>query len=320
MNIPDQPIDLVYTWVDDSFPGYSDTLARYADAPRDRDPNRTRDNLDTLRFSLRSVWQHLPDVRSIYIFTCRPQVPSWLDTSHPRIKLVHHDEVIAARYLPTFNSFCIVSHLHLLPGVSRQFLYFEDDVLANSDDLMGAMYAPDGRPWVHLESRKVVPHCKLDTATASPWNLSLANADDALTKRFGAKTRRHIIHGPQILDCDQMDLMCQEFPDLIEATRTAKFRSGKTIPPEFLARHLALETGAASLAPCDLSHRVQGYTSVENLRLWTWLQINRINRRKPLSITLNDSFGETPNPKVETMVKKQLETWFPDPAPWELPT
>jgi hypothetical protein len=159
----------------------------------------------------------------------------------------------------------------------------------------------------------------LDKNTSSPWNLSLANANDALTKRFGAKTRRHIIHGPQILDCDQMDLMCQEFSDLVETTRTAKFRSCNTIPPEFLARHLALETGAASLAPSALSNKVQGYASVENLRLWTWYQINRINRRKPMSITLNDSFGDTPNPKVETMVKRQLESWFPDPAPWELP-
>ena len=51
----DTPIDVVYTWVDDTFPGYAEELARHAGKPADRNPNRTRDNLDLLRYSLRSL-------------------------------------------------------------------------------------------------------------------------------------------------------------------------------------------------------------------------------------------------------------------------
>ena len=71
-----EPIDIVYTWVDDSFPGYLDELNRYTDTAHDTNPNRTRDNLDVIRYSLRSVARHAPWVRRIYLLTCRPQVPA----------------------------------------------------------------------------------------------------------------------------------------------------------------------------------------------------------------------------------------------------
>ena len=31
-------IDVVYTWVDDTFPGYAEQLSRYADVPADTTP------------------------------------------------------------------------------------------------------------------------------------------------------------------------------------------------------------------------------------------------------------------------------------------
>jgi hypothetical protein len=59
-NSPDEPIDVVYTWVDDQQPGYRELLSRYAKTKHDSDPARTRDNLDTLRFSLRSLQRYAP--------------------------------------------------------------------------------------------------------------------------------------------------------------------------------------------------------------------------------------------------------------------
>ena len=114
-----EPIDLVFTWVDDSFPGYREAMNKYVADPHDLNPNRTRDNLDVIRYSMRSVAKNLPWVRRIYLVSMRPQVPRWLDVNHPRISLVHHDQIMDAGVLPTFNSFAIVSHLHLLPDLSR---------------------------------------------------------------------------------------------------------------------------------------------------------------------------------------------------------
>jgi len=312
-----EPIDIVYTWVDDSFAGYLEVLNRYVTDKRDTNPNRTRDNLDVIRYSMRSVARNLPQIRKIYFVSCRPQVPDWLDAEHPQIEVVHHDQIMQADILPTFNSFCIVSHLHLLPGLSRRFIYVEDDMLMMSPDVMGAMFAPDGRPYVHLEPMRVVPLDKLNPATSSPWNLALANADAALAERFGPGPRRHVIHGPQVMDVDVCEQMCRDYANLIFATRESRFRHGTNVPPEWLARHLAAETGAAVRADWALSQKLQGYVSLENFAPWTWWQMQRVTRRKPLSITLNDSFETAPNPRVEAMVKTRLDQWFPDPAPWE---
>ena len=312
-----EPIDVVYTWVDDKWPGYAGMLASYARDKRDASPDRTRDNLDIIRYSMRSVARNLPGIRRIHLVTCRPQVPEWLDASHPIINLVHHDEIMAPEYLPTFNSFAIVSHLHLLPGVSRRFLYIEDDMLVMSPGAMAAMFAPDGRPYVHLKNMRVVPRDKLDSATASPWNLALANADSALSQRFGAGPRQHLIHGPRIMDAVAAATACVEYEALIEATRRSRFRRGDNVPPEFLISHFAAESGAAAYADRALSRQVQGYVPLEDMALLTWAQFLAVERRRPMTMTLNDNFGSRPNPRVERMVRKRLLRWFPDPAPWE---
>ena len=219
--------------------------------------------------------------------------------------------------LPTFNSFCIVSHLHMLPGLSRRFFYIEDDMLAMSPGFGDALFAPDGRPYVHLKPVKVTPRARLNPQSASPWNLSLANADAALSERFGPGPRNHLIHGPQLMDVDVCQQMERDFADLIATTRASRFRGTDNVPPEFLSRHLALETGQAVRAPRKLSRQVQGYVSLENTLPWTWFQLVAPARRRPLSMTLNDSFGDAPNPRVEALVRARLNTWFPHPSPFE---
>ena len=311
-----KPMDIVYTWVDDSFPGYLEELNRYADDPRDLNPNRTRDNLEVVRFSLRSVARNCPWVRRIHFVTCRPQVPAWLDAGHPMINVVHHDRLMDRKILPTYNSFCIVSHLHLIPDVTDQFVYMEDDMLAMAPGMADALFAADGRPQAHLQPKPI--RQDLDPAKDSPWNLALATADRALAARFGGgQGRRHIIHGPQVMDVANSRAMCDAFAAEIATTRASRFRGGDNVPPEVLNQHHGIETGAFAEAPWSLSNDLQGYVSIENFAPWTWWQLKRINARKPLSITLNDSFGDRPNPRVVAMVRAQLDRWFPDPAPWE---
>ncbi|MDF0600035.1 stealth conserved region 3 domain-containing protein [Psychromarinibacter sp. C21-152] len=311
-------MDIVYTWVDDSFPGYLEELNRYADDPRDLNPNRTRDNLDLIRYSMRSVARNCPWLRRIHLVTCRPQVPPWLDVDHPKINLVHHDRIIAPANLPTYNSFCIVSHLHRIPDVTERFAYLEDDMLVMSPDWRDAMVAADGRMQVHLSKRRV--RQDHDPAKASPWNLALATADRALAARFGGGTgRRHVIHGPQLWEVPVAKAMCADFAQAIATTRRSRFRAPDNVPPEFLLQHYAVETGHAVVAPDRLSNAVEGYVSIENFAPITRWELWKLTRRKPLTVTLNDSFGQRPNPRVVAMVRRQLALWFPDPAPWEKP-
>eukprot|EP00762_Andalucia_godoyi_P002468 ANDGO_02653.mRNA.1 Exopolysaccharide phosphotransferase SCO2594 len=94
--------------------------------------SRFRDN-DELLYSLRSVEKYAPWVRRIYIVT-NGQVPAWLNTDHPKIRIVSHEEIFVNKsHLPTFSSPSIEAHLHRIPGLSKKFLYLNDDIMFGSE-------------------------------------------------------------------------------------------------------------------------------------------------------------------------------------------
>ena len=89
-------------------------------------------NWDELRYSMRSIHMYAPWVRRIFLVVSGPsQVPAWLNTSHPNISIVFHEQLFddPDNDLPTFNSNAIESALHRIPGLSNLFLYFNNDVL-----------------------------------------------------------------------------------------------------------------------------------------------------------------------------------------------
>ena len=189
-------------------------------------------------------------------------------------------------------------------------------MLAMSPDLLSHLQGLDGRPVVNLGQHWITPRDELNPATSSPWNLALSNIDIAL-RDFGEGPRRHIIHGPQLIDRDVMAEAEARYADLFAVTRAKRFRSGVAIPPEVFVPHYALATGQAVQASDAAARRVEGYASIENFLPLSWWQLKRLERRKPLSITLNDSFGARPNARVVAMVREHLNRWFPTPAPFE---
>ncbi|SDU33675.1 stealth conserved region 3 domain-containing protein [Stappia sp. ES.058] len=309
-------IDVVYTWVDDMFPGYAETLEQFATTRHDTNPNRTRDNLEMLRYSLRSLERHVPFVRRVHLLTCRPQVPEWLNTDHPDITVMHHDEIMAPEILPTFNSFAIISHLAKLPCVSEHFLYCEDDMLFLSKAHLSDFVQDDGRLRVFAKNRDAPVHAKTRPGD-SPWNLSLANANAALDRAFGPRRRKFLAHGPRLIERRSFEEMCNRFGHEIAATRASRFRGGDNVPPEYLYPHYLLETEEAVLASDAETRRVAGYASIDNFLPWTWLQLARLDRLRPVTATLNDNFNDRPNPRVVAHVRNRLNRWFPEPSRFE---
>ncbi|KAG5478524.1 hypothetical protein LSCM4_04757 [Leishmania orientalis] len=77
----------------------------------------------------------VPLVRRVYlVLSDEDQVPEWLDAeAFPELRVVTHADIFsaeeAAQVLPTMNSNVIESGLHRIPGISRFFLYFNNDML-----------------------------------------------------------------------------------------------------------------------------------------------------------------------------------------------
>lgn len=102
--------------------------------------NRYRDS-DELRYSLRSLEKYAPWIRRVYLVTDN-QIPSWLDLSYDRIKMISHTDIFPNRsHLPVFSSPAIETHLHRIPGLSKKFIYFNDDVFLGSPVLPEDFYS-----------------------------------------------------------------------------------------------------------------------------------------------------------------------------------
>lgn len=312
------PVDIVITWVDDRWPGYQDMLRRHAAAPPDLDPARTRDNLDLLRFCLRSIARHAPWINHVYLLTCRPQVPHWLDTAHPRLTVVHHDEVMPASLLPTFNSFAIISHMHLIPGLSENFLYFEDDMLLLQDVSLEDFADAEGRPFVFPHGARTP---RADTIrnprTEKPWNLALALSNALLDGVAGAAPRRHVNHVPLLVSKSGWQAMIQRFPDAFAATRASRFRAAGNVAPEYLYPHLMLAEGKAVAASEARVRASCAYVPLEDVWPVTAFALWRLRRRNPKWVTLNDNFGKRPNSVTERMARRFLASVQPQTSAFE---
>lgn len=119
--------DFVIAWVDGNDKEWQEEKAKYScDSTQDAKEARYRE-WGNLRYWFRAVEQYAPWVHKIYFVTCG-HIPEWLDTCHPRLEVVEHKDFIPEKYLPTFNSHTIELNLHRIPGLARQFVYFNDDM------------------------------------------------------------------------------------------------------------------------------------------------------------------------------------------------
>lgn len=90
--------------------------------------NRFRDN-NELKYSLRSIEKYAPWIRHIYVVTDN-QIPSWLNLDNRKLTLVTHEDIFRNKsVLPTFSSPSIEANLHRIPGLSKKFIYLNDDVM-----------------------------------------------------------------------------------------------------------------------------------------------------------------------------------------------
>ena len=101
-------------------------------------------------------------------------MPAWLNTEHPKLRVVRHEDYIPKEYLPTFNSNVIEIYLHRIPDLAEHFVLFNDDMFltrpvkpeeffvrgkARDAFLLDSAIAPDPRdifPHMMLNNAKVI--------------------------------------------------------------------------------------------------------------------------------------------------------------------
>ena len=123
-------IDFVVTWVDGNDPEWIKEKEKALCSTRNVDEVgasaiRFRD-WNLMKFWFRGIEKFTPWVHKVYFVTWG-HIPSWLNTNHPKLEVIKHEDFISKNYLPTFNSHTIEFNLHRIKGLSEKFVYFNDD-------------------------------------------------------------------------------------------------------------------------------------------------------------------------------------------------
>ena len=120
-------IDFVIPWVDGNDPEWIKEFNKY----HTKQNNFTYRSWDNLKYWFRGVEKFTPWVNKIYFITWG-HLPEWLDTEHPKLKIVKHSEYIDKECLPTFSSHPIEINMHRIKNLSEKFVYFNDDTFITS--------------------------------------------------------------------------------------------------------------------------------------------------------------------------------------------
>lgn len=127
-------IDIVLPWVDGSDPSWqaekNEWLLKNPGISAGIDPNANSncryESWDNLQYIFRGIEKFMPWVHKVFLVT-NGQVPAFLNTDHPKLRLITHESYIPEEYLPTFNSGTIEMNYFRISDLSENFILFNDD-------------------------------------------------------------------------------------------------------------------------------------------------------------------------------------------------
>lgn len=311
------PIDVVYTWVDDSDPVWraSRDRARQLVTPGGLHVQAANDSRytsrDELRYSLRSIHQNAPWVRNIYLVTAG-QAPSWLNTRHPNLHVVDHRDIFSDfTALPTFNSHAIESQLHHIPGLSECFLYLNDDVFFGRPVTPGNFFHPNGIT-KFFTSPALIPGGAVSPSDL-PVDAAGKNSRWLIAQKFGLAISQKMKHTPHALRRTVLQEIEEEFPEEYAATQHSRFRSPRDVPiASSLHHYFAYHSARATLGEIQYRY-IDLSADLAERRLNTLLANRNMD-----TFCLNDTVVSADPQAQGEMLQRFLDSYFPVPSPYEV--
>jgi len=148
----DFPVDAVYTWIKEPSKEQFDGILKAC--PHLQGGWQRFRNLRTFRFSFHLLEKHLPWVRKVFIVT-PGEVPDWLNTSDPKVEMVNQQDIWPQGRLradqPIHNSQSVEAHLHRIPGLSKHFIYLNDDMFVGRPLEKSFFFTDTGKPVIHSD-------------------------------------------------------------------------------------------------------------------------------------------------------------------------
>lgn len=307
-------VDLVYLWVDGKDPVWQAKRNAAIGKTKERSAvnceGRYADN-EELKYSLRSIDMYAPWIHRIFIVTDN-QVPEWLNTSNPKIRIVDHKEIMPEESLPCFNSSVIEHFICNIPGLSEHFLYSNDDMYINRPATPATFFALDGLPIIRLNRRFLRKYYllfneKIRKKKLSNYNQIVRNAADLVERKFGVYIggkAHHNIDSYLKSDCRHVEEM---FKEELKPTFVNHVRKSDDIQRSIF-HYVALAEKRGHLR--YVSQKESLRIHIQNERHYA-----KLKKYNPLLFCMNDS--EYAHDKDRMRMAKFLSERFPKKSQFE---
>ena len=336
--IKQQEIDFVITWVDGSDPAWRKEKASYDPAAgNDDDEERYRD-WELLKYWFRGVEQFAPWVRKIHFITWG-HFPKWLNTEHPKLHVVRHEDYIPREYLPVFNSNVLEIYMHKIEGLSEQFVYFNDDFFL-INQTAPEYFFQEGKPCDMLAFQPVVANAenpvmshlylnnslvlckyfdKRENVRKHPGNYfkpgypALYFFYNLLELAFPRYTGFYTVHGPSPYLKDTFCELWEKEKELLTGMSEHRFRDKGDVTPYLFREWQKLSN---NFVPKNMEKDF-GYFNVgaENDKL-----LQTIKKQKKNIICINDQKIGADFARVKQEVQDAFQTILPEVSSFERST
>lgn len=307
-------VDVVYTWVDGDDEAWlaarDERTVALGGTPSARAGGAQRyRSRDELRYSMRSLHLFAPWVRRIHLVTAG-QVPAWLDTAHPAVRVVDHRDVLPASALPTFSSHAIETRLHAVPDLADHFVYVNDDVFLGRPRRKEHFFSPGGQYAAFVADHRAVG---LPGTDDRPYLTAALNNRRVLAEAFGVALTQTMMHSPHPQRRSVLEEIAARFPDEVDRTTHAPFRSATDLSMlSSFAQSYGLITGQAFRAGAH-----HGYVDLGHQQLPVQLK-QMLKRDRDFFCIADNMLAAFDEERADGLLHDFLEQYFPIPAPWEL--
>jgi len=300
-------VDVVYTWVNGSDPKHREAMRKYGGGGWD---GGYRD-YGVIRYSARSVAKFMPWVRNIVIVT-NGQVPDWVDTSSPRVRIVTHDQIFENKDdLPTFNSNAIEANLRNIPDIAPCFLYLNDDMFLGSPVSKDTFFDEHGNLKLSMSRGFIAP--MYDRMRHNLWHKSVGTSNDIINSYYYPDSKEpvkhnYVAHVCYFMRTDILKTIGERWHNHIERTSSHRFRQGDDTAMPFMQANVALEEFGASKEFIRSIYGTWTTDKDKNTKFW-----NKVWSNNNICVCMNDQLDNSKNSELEIQRLQQLfEEKFPE--------
>jgi len=330
------PIDIIIPWVDSNDPEWRAEKMKYSpENTADDRESRYRD-WDTIKYVLRSIDKFMPWVNKVFFVTWG-HTPEWLNKECSKLVIVNHRDYIPEKYLPTFSSHAIELNFHRIEGLSENFIYFNDDLLALAP-LAEEDFFVDGVPCdyailnvINTANRGSVQDVALSDVeiindhfdkneamrnNRSKWNSSKYGKDlirTQMLKRWPYFTGFLSMHQCNAFAKSTFEEVWDKEYDVLDSTCSHKFRTHRDVN-QWLMRYWQLASG--NFVPIKPYGKLCSIEDDGNEKI---LQV--LNTPSYKTCVINDNVTVTDEAKINKIkeeVTGYLDQVFPDKSSFEL--